>query len=211
MAINVDFAKGAVNSFAPSGKVSYDGDGASFTVAQGGDAPQLGSLFYIMFGRVEITIKAAPGAGIVSSLVLESDDLDEIDVEWLGSNPDEVQSNYFGKGQTTTYNRGQFHGDPARNAPGTVEWARGPTDYAKGPFAMHVRSVVVADYSSGRQYRYRDQSGAWSSIEAVGGAVNMTSEGKIMRDPSAAPPGLRASTPLAAGALLTSLLAAALL
>ncbi|EQK99669.1 extracellular cell wall glucanase Crf1 [Ophiocordyceps sinensis CO18] len=71
MSINVDFRKGAVNSFAASGTPSYGDDGVSFAVARGGDAPQLNSLFYIMFGHVELTVKAAPGAGIVSSLVLD--------------------------------------------------------------------------------------------------------------------------------------------
>ncbi|KAF3360289.1 hypothetical protein VdG1_01249 [Verticillium dahliae VDG1] len=192
MAIDVDFANGA--------------------------APQLMSLFYIMFGRVEITLKAAPGAGIVSSLVLQSDTLDEIDFEWLGADPHEVQTNYFGKGQVTSYNRGQFHkmdknnqdefltyvfdwtkdrtefyvdgtlvrtltpadaddnqypqspmqvrfgawsgGDPA-NAPGTIAWAKGPTDFAQGPFSMVVRDLKVIDYSTGKQYKYTDNSGSW--------------------------------------------------
>lgn len=58
-----------------------------------------------MFGKYSITTKAAPGTGIVSSSVLQSDDLDEIDWEWLGGAINEVQSNYFGKGQTTTYDR----------------------------------------------------------------------------------------------------------
>ena len=39
-------------------------------------------------------------------MVLESDDLDEIDFEWLGSRTNEVQTNYFGKGNTTVYDRG---------------------------------------------------------------------------------------------------------
>ncbi|KAG6009530.1 hypothetical protein E4U21_002166 [Claviceps maximensis] len=232
MTVDVDFRKGPVNSFAASGSPSYSTtDGVSFSVSRGGDAPQLQSLFSIMFGRVDITMRAAPGAGIVSSLVLESDDLDEIDMEWLGSDPDEMQSNYFGKGQTTTYNRGRFHavpgtqtrwitytvdwtseriawivdgrvvreqraddgdaavrsqypqtpmqvkfgawagGDPATNAPGTVQWARGPTDFSKGPFSMLVKGVVVADYSTGKQYRYTDTSGSWRSVEAVGGRI----------------------------------------
>jgi beta-glucanase (GH16 family) len=62
-----------------------------------------------MFGKYSVTMKAAPGTGIVSSLVLQSDDLDEIDWEWLGGKPNEVQSNYFGKGQTTTYDRAAIH------------------------------------------------------------------------------------------------------
>ncbi|KAG7293120.1 hypothetical protein NEMBOFW57_003166 [Staphylotrichum longicolle] len=228
MTIKVDFTQGAVNSFVASGGTpTYGKDGVSFTVARRGDAPQLTSVFYIMFGRVEVTMKAAPGAGIVSSLVLLSDALDEIDMEWLGSDSSEVQTNYFSKGQTTTYNRGQFNpapnnqgqfityimdwtadrivwyvggtvvrtlrfdeaagqypqtpmqvkfgawagGDPS-NPPGTVEWARGPTDYSKGPFSMVVRSAVVTDYSTGKKYTYGDTSGSWQSIRSDGGKIN---------------------------------------
>ncbi|KAF4825576.1 putative extracellular glycosidase [Colletotrichum siamense] len=228
MAIHVDFTQGAVNSFASSGSPTYGSDGVTFTVAASGQAPQLMSLFYIMFGRVEITLKAATGAGIVSSLVLQSDTLDEIDLEWLGADPTEVQSNYFGKGDVTTYNRGQFHktdnnqekfikyvidwtserivftvdgtvvrtlteaeadtnqypqspmqvkfgawsgGDPA-NAAGTIDWARGPTDFTKGPFHMVVKDISITDYSTGKEYKYTDTSGNWGSIQAVDGQVN---------------------------------------
>ncbi|UZP44057.1 hypothetical protein NXS19_011869 [Fusarium pseudograminearum] len=234
MSIDIDFSKGAVNSFAASGSPKYDNEGVSFTVSRANDAPQLASLFYIMFGRVEITMKAAPGAGIVSSLVLQSDDLDEIDIEWLGSDNDEIQSNFFGKGQTTSYNRGEFHditntqgewitytidwnkdrilwmvggtvirtlnagdapdnqypqtpmqvkfgswagGDPNTNPPGTVKWARGPTDFSKGPFTMKVRSVIITDYSTGDEYKYKDQSGSWQSIESIGGEINGNEHG----------------------------------
>jgi len=51
-------------------------------------------------------MRAAPGTGIVSCAVLESDDLDEIDWEFLGGFPSEVQTNYFGKGNITSYDRG---------------------------------------------------------------------------------------------------------
>jgi beta-glucanase (GH16 family) len=227
MSIDVDFTKGGVNSFVASGAPTYNSDGVSFTVARSGDAPQLTSVFFIMFGRVEVTMKSAPGNGIVSSLVLQSDDLDEIDMEWLGADAAQVQTNYFGKGQTGSYNRGQFNpapdnqarfitytidwtpdrivwyvdgtavrtqtaadagdqypqtpmqvkfgswsgGDPA-NAPGTIEWARGPTDYSKGPFSMVVKSAVVSDYSTGKSYSYGDNSGRWQSIKSDGGSVN---------------------------------------
>ena len=78
-----------------------------------------------MFGRVEITLKAASGVGIVSSVVMQSDDLDEIDWEWLGADPSQVQSNYFGKGQTNLYNRGAFHADPTSQTQFdtyTIDW-----------------------------------------------------------------------------------------
>lgn len=59
-----------------------------------------------MFGHVEFVVKAAPGVGVVSSAILQSDDLDEIDFEWLGYDNANVQTNFFGKGLTTSYNRG---------------------------------------------------------------------------------------------------------
>lgn len=37
--------------------------------------------FYIFFGTVSVVMKASPGPGICSSIVLLSDDLDEIDWE----------------------------------------------------------------------------------------------------------------------------------
>ncbi|KAF1939867.1 extracellular cell wall glucanase Crf1/allergen Asp F9 [Clathrospora elynae] len=109
--VNIDFQSSS-DSFTPQGNPTYDSNGVSFTVAKSGDSPQLTSKWYLMFGKVEIDVQAAPGAGIVSSFVLQSDTLDEIDWEWLGADADEVQSNYFGKGQTTDYNRGAFHADP---------------------------------------------------------------------------------------------------
>ncbi|PNS21713.1 Acyl-protein thioesterase 1 [Sphaceloma murrayae] len=225
--VNIDLTGGASSDFTAVGNVGYSSEGATFTVGKSGDSPQLQSNWYFMFGRFEITMKAAHGTGIVSSAVLQSDDLDEIDWEWLGGRPSEVQSNYFGKGLATTSGRGAFHstsetqtqfrtytidwtasqivwsidgqtvrvlkasdangqypqtpmqvrfgswaGGDASNAPGTIEWAGGATNYGDGPFTMVVKSVAVTDYSTGSQYRYGDTSGTWQSIQAVGGSVN---------------------------------------
>jgi beta-glucanase (GH16 family) len=204
-----------------------------------------------MFGKVSVSMKAAPGAGIVSTLVLQSDDLDEIDMEWLGADGTEVQTNYFGKGQTTTYNRGAFNpaannqdefitytiewtstqitwsvgstivrvltpatadtgqypqtpmqikfgawsGGDSSNAPGTIAWARGPTDYADGPFTMTVQSIAVTDYSTGTQYKYGDTSGDWQSIEAVGGTINGNSGGAASVVASADVPAVTSASP----------------
>jgi hypothetical protein len=56
-------------------------NGAEFIIKQAGDAPSLKSNFYIFFGTVSCVMKVSSGAGIVSSMVLLSDDLDEIDFE----------------------------------------------------------------------------------------------------------------------------------
>ncbi|KAK1975031.1 family 16 glycosyl hydrolase [Colletotrichum cereale] len=107
----VDFTKGADDSAwkVAAGKVSYGPDGAQFVLAKQGDAPTIETSWYFFFGRAEVLMKAAPGTGVVSSVVIESDDLDEVDWEWLGGKDAEVQTNYFGKGNTTSFDRGAFH------------------------------------------------------------------------------------------------------
>ncbi len=112
--IDIDWRKGAkaddfFHEFAGT-KLSYDNElGAVYNIAKDTDAPTTGSNAYIFFGRVDVTLRAAPGKGIVSSVVLQSDDLDEIDWEWLGYNHGEVQTNYFSKGCNRTYDRGGKH------------------------------------------------------------------------------------------------------
>lgn len=118
-----------------------------------------------MFGKVEITMKAAPGAGIVSTLVLLSDDLDEIDMEWLGADSTEVQTNYFGKGQVTTYNRGQFN--PAPNNQGefvtyTVEWTSSQITWSVGNTIVRVLTPATADADQYPQTPMQVKLGAWS-------------------------------------------------
>ena len=92
-----------------AGNVTTGPNGAEFTIKSLTDGPTMQSNFYLLFGYVEAVVQAAPGQGIVSSFILESDDLDEIDWEMIGSQTNQVQGNYFGKGNTTTYDRGQFH------------------------------------------------------------------------------------------------------
>ncbi|KAF2006480.1 glycoside hydrolase family 16 protein [Amniculicola lignicola CBS 123094] len=89
------------------GSVDRRDDGTTFTIEGSGDAPTLKSTFYLFFGRVSIIMKAANGQGIVSSAILQSECLDEIDWEFLGSNTTHVMTNYFGKGNTTDYTRGK--------------------------------------------------------------------------------------------------------
>ncbi|OOF96682.1 glycoside hydrolase family 16 protein [Aspergillus carbonarius ITEM 5010] len=92
-----------------NGEITYTDEGINFTIAEKMQSPTMQSNFYIFFGIVESHVKMAKGGGIVSSIVLQSDDLDEIDWEWVGYNTSEVQSNYFGKGNDTSFGRGGFH------------------------------------------------------------------------------------------------------
>lgn len=82
--ITVDFTKGPNPAFtADEGtNITYGSNGAQFSIYNENQAPTMQSEWYLFFGTVEVVVQAAPGVGIVSSVVLESDDLDEID--WVG-------------------------------------------------------------------------------------------------------------------------------
>jgi len=51
-------------------------------MSQPKQAPTINTTNYLFFGRVDVVMKAATGGGIVTSIVLQSDDQDEID--WVG-------------------------------------------------------------------------------------------------------------------------------
>ncbi|KAM0819290.1 putative Glycoside hydrolase family 16 protein [Seiridium cardinale] len=175
MTIDIDFTQGEVNSFSTSGGTpTYSStDGVTFTVAESGDAPQLNSLFYIMFGRVEFELKAAPGAGIVSSLVLQSDDLDEIDMEWLGADTYQVATNYFGKGQVTTYNRGEWN--PAAGCQDgfikyTIDWTSERIVWMVADTAVRTLTYADAETDQYPQTPMQVKFGAWSGGDSSNSA-----------------------------------------
>ncbi|KAI0884021.1 glycoside hydrolase family 16 protein [Annulohypoxylon maeteangense] len=221
-----------------AGTVGYNFDtGAAFTINKKGESPTLISNFYFFFGRTEVHLKAAPGTGVISSIVWSSDVLDEVDWEFMGGNTTHVSTNYFGKGVPDFHNA-QYHpvnggvqadyhnytcvwtkdqlewyidsqhtrtllakdanntlyypqtpmklslgiwagGDPDQPK-GTIEWAGGITDYAE-PYTMYVKSALVQDYSTGKEYSYGDNSGTWESIKIASG--NSTAVENINREP----------------------------
>ncbi|KAF2859464.1 glycoside hydrolase family 16 protein [Piedraia hortae CBS 480.64] len=182
--MKADFTTGQSNDFTGMGNgLSFDSNGAVLKIAQSGDSPTLQSKWYIMFGSFTARVKAAPGQGIVSSVVLQSDDLDEIDWEWVGSQNNQVQSNYFGKGQTTTYDRGAAHA--VTNPTGewhtyTVIWTKDQITWqidgqtvriltpanAKGQYPQTPMRLKIGAWSGG------DPSNAAGTIEWAGGATD---------------------------------------
>jgi beta-glucanase (GH16 family) len=171
-----------------AGALSYGSDGAEFTVAKRGDSPTIQSNFHIFWGQVSVILKAAPGQGIVSSVVLQSDDLDEIDWEWIGGNGTYVQTNYFGKGNTTSYDRAVWHevsSDVRDNFHNyTTFWTQEKIDfYIDG---TKVRTLPYAAANGGSNYPQTPMDvrmGIWAggdpandkyTIQWAGGATDFT-------------------------------------
>ncbi|KAK9357742.1 hypothetical protein V1504DRAFT_500587 [Lipomyces starkeyi] len=76
---------------------------------------------------------------------------------------------------------GSWVGGSPDNAPGTIAWASGLTDFSQAPFNFYIKSLKVTDYSTGTEYVYSDNSGSEDSIQVVsgspGGLVSETSSG----------------------------------
>ncbi|EEH38303.2 hypothetical protein PAAG_01224 [Paracoccidioides lutzii Pb01] len=185
--IEVDLTKGRPENWDLSKDIKNGENGGVLAIEKDGIKAELISNFYIMFGRVDVTMRTSPGQGVVSSVVLESDCGDEVDFEWIGHSERIV---WKIDGATirvaTAAESGQSYpqtpaliqvgnwvgGDPERNQLETIEWAGGKVDYSAAPFVMYVKSIKVADYSTGRMYEYADQTGNWQSVKAVDGKIN---------------------------------------
>lgn len=175
--------------------VSFTDDGADFVIAQKLESPTLISMFYIFFGRVEVHMKAASGAGVISSIVVQSETLDEIDWEWVGNDQENVQTNYYGKGNTTTYDRGEFHKlekNPMEEYHNyTIHWTKEKLEwYIDG---KEVRTLKYEDAVGGKNYPQTPSTvrlGVWpagdpdenkeETIEWAGGEIDYNKSPYIM-------------------------------
>lgn len=168
-----DFTQSLDGWTTTAGTVNTGSSGAEFTLAKQGDAPTIETDFYIFFGEVSVTMKAAPGTGVVSSIVFESDDLDEIDWEALGGDSTTIETNYFGKGDTSTYDRDTW---PAVSDPQntwhtyTVNWQKDATTWSID--GAVVRTLNYADAQSGTRYPQtpmRVRIGIWAGGDPTNG------------------------------------------
>lgn len=133
--------------------LTHDDKGAKFSITADGQSPTIHSFKYLLFGEVEVVCRAAPGRGIVTSIVLQSDVLDEIDWEWIGTEPNQVQTNYFSKGDTKTYDRGGKHAVTAATTSYhtyTIRWTSEAITWSID--GAPVRTLTYNDAHGGKSY-----------------------------------------------------------
>lgn len=163
----------------------YDKDlGAVLTIKGETDSPTFQSHKYMFFGRIDFEMQTAPGPGIVTSVVLQSDDLDEIDIEWVGGDDAQFQTNYFFKGDDTVFDRGAFH--PVSTPSKTfhtysIEWTK---DYVKWFLnGVEVRTLLYSTVGAAKfpQTPMQVKFGTWvagkkgapdGTIQWAGGLAN---------------------------------------
>ncbi len=183
--IEVDFTDGKSSYFTAqtdNGEYTYNSSGLCLSIEARYDYPTVKSDFYIMYGKIEAVVKAASGTGIVSSVILQSDDGDEIDIEWLGGDTTQVQSNFFSKGNTSSYDRGAYH---TVESPQTeyhtysIDWAIDKTVwYIDGTAVRTLYNTSSDGYPQSPQYveigiwAGGDSSNSEGTIEWAGGSTD---------------------------------------
>ncbi len=133
--------------------INYGTDGAEFTIAQKGQSPTVQSNFFLFFGQVEIIMKPAAGQGIVSSMVLQSQDLDEIDWEFIGGNNSYVETNFFSKGNQTDYGNAIWYPieDPQNTYHNyTLDWSKEKLDWIVN--GNIIRTLTYDDANNGLKF-----------------------------------------------------------
>jgi len=180
-----------------NGKIDWDEKaGTTFAIERSGDSPMVASKFYMLFGRLEVVMKAAKGKGIVSSAILQSEALDEIDWEFLGSNATHALTNYYGKGNTTYGDRGrEFSMDKAPQD----EWHNYTIDWTKDRIQWWLddkmlRELLPTEALNGKNYPQTPMNvrlGMWAGgdtahnqpgvVEWAGGETNFDDGPFIMQ------------------------------
>jgi len=166
------------------GEAKWTNNGTSFRINARRDAPYIASSFYLFFGRVEVIMRAAPGQGIISSAILQSECLDEIDWEFKGGNTTHVATNYYGKGNDKI-----VEGDPARgidfpmkSSPQddfhnyTLDWTKDRTQWWLD--GEMLRELKFADAKGGAEYPQTPMNirlGAWAGGDTENNAEDTVS------------------------------------
>jgi beta-glucanase (GH16 family) len=184
-----DFSQASINNVwnTTSGTIGHTSNGGEFIINKRYDSPTIQSEFYIFFGVVEVHMRGATGQGVISSIVLESDDLDEVDWEMMGGNNTHVETNYFGKGNTTAYDRAIYYPvqtplDTFHNY--TVHWTSASIEWYID--SILVRTLNYADANGGNNFPQTPMTvrlGIWAggdpgnsngTIEWAGGLTDFT-------------------------------------
>lgn len=80
----------------------------------------LASTVYMWYGNVKANIKTSKDAGVVTAFILLSDVKDEIDFEWVGTELDIVQTNYYFQGIPNYTHSGNITDSSIKNT--NTEW-----------------------------------------------------------------------------------------
>lgn len=94
-----DYSPTAGADFVVSGSYALVGDTITLKMSKPATGTSMYSTKYVTYGRVSADVKTSRTGGVVTSFILQAQDLDEIDFEWVGYNLSSTQTNWFKYGQ----------------------------------------------------------------------------------------------------------------
>lgn len=99
---NTDFLGDAseANWVSSGTPVAYKDESVLLTMAPDTVGTLLMSTHYVWYGKISATLSTSQGAGVVTAFIMMSDVKDEIDFEFIGTDMDTAQSNYYFQGIT---------------------------------------------------------------------------------------------------------------
>jgi beta-glucanase (GH16 family) len=84
-----------------SGKpVVYNNNALLLTMAPDTVGTLMSSTHYVWYGKISATMTSSQGQGVVTAFIMMSDVKDEIDFEFVGTDINDVQSNFYSQGVT---------------------------------------------------------------------------------------------------------------
>jgi beta-glucanase (GH16 family) len=78
----------------------YNNEAVLLTMTSDSSGTLLSSTRYVWYGKMSATMKTSRGAGVVTAFIMMSDVKDEIDFEFIGTDIETAQSNYYFQGIT---------------------------------------------------------------------------------------------------------------
>lgn len=111
--VHIDLRKQSLGNYIVKGNGPLDwdltGNGLVLLVTRESSTPSVKVPKHIFFGRVDVEMRSAPGAGIVTFLTLDSPDGDNVGFEWMGANDEEVKTTTLSKGRISPHKYMQYH------------------------------------------------------------------------------------------------------
>lgn len=80
--------------------VAYNNQAVLLTMAPSTVGTLLSSTHYVWYGKISATLSTSVGQGVVTAFILMSDVQDEVDFEFVGTDLNNAQSNYYYQGIT---------------------------------------------------------------------------------------------------------------
>nr|POE99517.1 putative glycosidase crf2 [Quercus suber] len=165
----------------------YNDGSILLTMAPNTVGTLLTSTHYVWYGKISATLSTSQGAGVVTAFILMSDVKDEIDFEFVGTDLEHAQSNYYFQGITDYDNGGNLSTTDTRQNSHeyTFEWTPDSITWSIDGKAMRTQNREDTYNETTKQFHYpqtpaRVQLSLWPAGLSSNGEGTITWAGGLV-------------------------------